>query len=77
MKSWQNNIAIHKKLENIKPTKMHNLVNKVIYRGTSNFHITQNIDGLHRDKAKEKILSNCMAVFSKPNVFTVERNMIL
>ena len=30
MKSWQNNIAIHKKLENIKPTKMHNLVNKVM-----------------------------------------------
>jgi len=54
MKSWQNNIAIHKKLENIKPTKMHNLVNKVIHGGTSNFHITQNIDGLHRDEAKEK-----------------------
>ena len=54
MKSWQNNIAIHKKLENIKPTKMHNLVNRVIYRGTSNFHITQNIDGLHRDETKEK-----------------------
>ena len=50
MKSWQNNIAIHKKLENIKPTKMHNLVNKVIHGGTSNFHITQNIDGLHREK---------------------------
>jgi len=54
MKSWQNNIAIHKKLENIKPTKMHNLVNKVIHGGTSNFHITQNIDGLHRDEAKEE-----------------------
>ena len=54
MKSWQNNIAIHKKLENIKPTKMHNLVNKVIQGGTSNFHITQNIDGLHRDEAKEE-----------------------
>ena len=45
MKSWQNNIAIHKKLENVKPTKMHNLVNKVIHRAESNFHITQNIDG--------------------------------
>ena len=56
---------------------MHNLVNRVIYRGTSNFHITQNIDGLHRDKAKEKILSNCMAVFLKPNVFTVRQNMTL
>ena len=53
MKSWQNNIAIHKKLENVKPTKMHNLVNKVIHRGTSNFHITQNIDGLHRSKDNE------------------------
>ena len=53
-KSWQNNIAIHEKLEDIKPTKMHNLVQKVIQRNETNFHITQNIDGLHRDKAQEK-----------------------
>ena len=49
-KSWQNNIAIHEKLKNVKPTKMHNLVNKVLSSGTNNFHITQNIDGLHREK---------------------------
>lgn len=54
IKSWQNNIAIQNKLINIEPTKMHNLVNKVIHRGANNFHITQNIDGLHRDAAKEK-----------------------
>ena len=77
MKSWQNNIAIHKKLENVKPTKMHNLVNKVIQRGTSNFHITQNLMDCIEIKLKKKILSNCMAVFSKPNVLTVERNMII
>ncbi|RPG43204.1 MAG: hypothetical protein CBC72_003220 [Gammaproteobacteria bacterium TMED112] len=52
-KSWQNNIAIHKKLNNAEPTKMHNLVNEVLYRGIKNFHITQNIDGLHRDKIKK------------------------
>ena len=52
-KSWQNNIAIHEKLNNVKPTKMHNLVQKVIQRNETNFHITQNIDGLHRDKAQE------------------------
>jgi NAD-dependent deacetylase len=33
---------------------MHNLVQKVIQRNKTNFHITQNIDGLHRDKAQEK-----------------------
>ena len=49
-KSWQNNIAIHEKLKNVKPTKMHNLVNKVLCSGINNFHITQNIDGLHREK---------------------------
>ena len=52
-KSWQNNIAIHKKIKNTKPTKMHNLVNKVLKRRSNNFHITQNIDGLHRSKDNE------------------------
>ena len=51
---------IHKKLENIKPTKMHNLVNKVIQRGKSNFHITQNIDGLHIDAGNKYFFNNIL-----------------
>ncbi len=48
-KSWENNLAIHKKISGAIPTKMHNLINELINKNTKNFHITQNIDGLHKN----------------------------
>lgn len=48
-KSWQNNLAIHRKIFGAVPTKMHNLINELINKNAENFHITQNIDGLHKN----------------------------
>ena len=72
MKSWQNNIAIHKKLENIKPTKMHNLVNKSFTEEQVIFILLKILMDCIEIKLKKKILLNCMAVFLKPNVFNCE-----
>ena len=46
-KSWNNNIEIKKKLSNSNPSNMHKLINSVLKKSNKNFHITQNIDGLH------------------------------
>ena len=48
-KSWQNNLAIHSKISGAEPSRMHKLINSLINRNTDNFHITQNIDGLHKN----------------------------
>ncbi|GIR02817.1 MAG: hypothetical protein CM15mP12_3480 [Gammaproteobacteria bacterium] len=40
------------------PTKMHKVINEILKSDGLNFHITQNIDGLHKDEniASEKII---------------------
>ena len=48
-KSWQNNLAIQKKIVGSSPSDMHQLINKLINKNPQNFHITQNIDGLHEN----------------------------
>ena len=66
-KSWENNLAIHKKISGAVPTKMHNLINELINKNTKNFHITQNIDGLD-GKAGNK---NYIAIHGRLDQMTV------
>tara|TARA_B000000557_G_C20798449_1_gene454370 strand:+ start:791 stop:1537 length:747 start_codon:yes stop_codon:yes gene_type:complete len=58
LKSWENNIAIQNKIQKAQPTKMHRVINEILKSDGLNFHITQNIDGLHKDEniASEKII---------------------
>ena len=50
IKSWENNIAIQSKIQDAQPTKMHRMINKVLKNSNLSFHITQNIDGLHKSE---------------------------
>ena len=48
VKSWENNIAIQQKIKGAESSNMHKCVNKLLKINKKNFHITQNIDGLHK-----------------------------
>ena len=65
LKSWENNIAIQNKIQKAKPTKMHKMINEILKFDGLNFHITQNIDGLHNDKNidSEKIIELHGSIF--------------
>ena len=65
LKSWENNIAIQNKIQKSQPTKMHKMINEILKSDGLNFHITQNIDGLHNDENidSEKIIELHGSIF--------------
>jgi len=64
-KSWDNNLAIHKKISGALPSNMHNLINKLIDKNSQTFHITQNIDGLHaNDKFPKNVFELHGSIFN-------------